>query len=216
MKQIMIKGVHNTGKTTTVTAVIKELIKRGYTVGSVKDIHFVGFAIDEEGTDTWKHAHAGATTVTARGLEETDIIHKKKLDLESILCQYDQDYLVIEGDPGAYCLNIVTGEKTEDLDERMDERTIAFSGIIGEKIQSYKGLPVLNNKKDIKKMVDLIEKEVKRMAEERKETEVKMYFDDKEVPMVPFVEAIIRGSIMGIAKELKGYEEGCEVKVVTK
>jgi hypothetical protein len=83
-------------------------------------------------------------------------------------------------------------------------------------MQSYKGLPVLNNKKDIKKMVDLIEKEVKRMAEERKETEVKMYFDDKEVPMVPFVEAIIKGSIMGIAKELKGYEDGCEVKIITK
>ena len=159
---------------------------------------------------------AGATTVTARGLEETDIIHKKKLDLESILCQYDQDYLVIEGDPGASCPNIVTGEKTEDLDERMDERTIAFSGIIGDSLQCYKGLPVMSNKKDIKKMVDLIEKEVKIMADARKETEVKMYFDDNEVPMVPFVEAIIRGSIMGIAKELKGYEEGCEVKIVMK
>ena len=74
----------------------------------------------------------------------------------------------------------------------------------------------MSNKKDIKKMVDLIEKEVKIMADARKETEVKMYFDDNEVPMVPFVEAIIRGSIMGIAKELKGYEEGCEVKIVMK
>ncbi len=216
MKLIMIKGIHNTGKTTTVTAVIKELRKRGYTVGSVKDIHFTGFAIDQEETDTWKHSEAGADTVTAIGRKETDIMHKKQMDVESILCQYDQDYVVIEGDPGIDCPNIVTGANTDDLDVKRDSRTIAFAGIIGGTMEEYEGIPVMDSTKDTERMTDLIEKAEEDIKLEKKISEVKLYFDDMEVPMVPFVEAIIRGSVLGVAKELKGYEEGCEVKIITK
>ena len=38
MRTVMIKGYSKTGKTATVTALIEEFRKRGYTVGTVKDI----------------------------------------------------------------------------------------------------------------------------------------------------------------------------------
>ena len=40
MKVIKVQGTTKTGKTTTVEAVIRELRHRGYTVGSVKKIHY--------------------------------------------------------------------------------------------------------------------------------------------------------------------------------
>ena len=51
----MVKGFSKTGKTTTVTSLVKELRRRGYSVGTVKDIHYQGFAMDQPGTDTYKH-----------------------------------------------------------------------------------------------------------------------------------------------------------------
>lgn len=213
MKVIMIKGVHNTGKTTTTTGVISELKKRGYSVGSVKEIQFQDFKIDTEGVDTWLHSQAGASTVTASGINETDIMYNTKLDIESILCHCPEEYVVLEGDPGKRCPNIVTGITTADLDERMDDMTIGFSGIIGEERDEYKGLPVLSNKTDIEKIVDLFEAEIKRLEEENKNQKVELYFDDKEVEILPFVEDIIKGSLEGIVKNLRGYEEGCKVTI---
>ena len=43
MKIIMIKGFSKTGKTSTVTSLVSELRRRGYTVGTVKDIHFEAY-----------------------------------------------------------------------------------------------------------------------------------------------------------------------------
>ena len=44
MKILMIKGFSKTGKTSIVTALVTELCRRGYSVGTVKDIHFEYFS----------------------------------------------------------------------------------------------------------------------------------------------------------------------------
>jgi len=55
-------GYSNSGKTTFLVKVIKELKKRGYRVGVIKhDGH--DFEIDHVGTDTWRHRRAGADVV---------------------------------------------------------------------------------------------------------------------------------------------------------
>ena len=161
MKIIMVKGYSKSGKTSTCVEIIKELVKRGYSVGSIKDIHFEGFSLDTENEDTWKHANAGASVVTARGLKETDVIFHRQLAVEELLPYYDQDYLVCEGDCGLSCPNIVTGKTTEDLDKRTDENTICFSGVISSEIAEYDGRPVINGLTDTERLVDLIEDSVK-------------------------------------------------------
>lgn len=47
----------------------------------------------------------------------------------------------------------------------------------------------------------------------KQERELKLYFDGEEVPMVPFVESIIRASILGIVGELKGFEENTKITI---
>ena len=55
-------GYSDSGKTTFLVKVIKELKKRGYRIGVIKhDGH--DFEIDHVGTDTWKHGQAGADVV---------------------------------------------------------------------------------------------------------------------------------------------------------
>ncbi|MCB6992633.1 molybdopterin-guanine dinucleotide biosynthesis protein MobB [bacterium 210820-DFI.6.37] len=157
MKVIMIKGITKTGKTTTAEAVIQELRRRGYTVGSVKEIHFEAFTMETEGSNTHRHKKAGAHPVTARGLRETDIMFDHTLDIDDVLDYYHQDYVVLEGDSGANCPVIITGRTVEQLDDQYNDRTIAVSGVISASLKSYRDLPIINGMTDIEKLVDLIE-----------------------------------------------------------
>ncbi|MGI6721148.1 MAG: molybdopterin-guanine dinucleotide biosynthesis protein MobB [Anaerovoracaceae bacterium] len=157
MKLIMFKGISKTGKTTSAEAVISELRRRGFTVGSVKDIHFEGFTMETPGSNTDRHKKAGAAPVTARGLAETDIMFPESLDIERILENYHEDWVVLEGDSGANCPNIVTGRTPEELDRKIDGRTIAVAGVFANRgAKEYRGLPVLSARDDPKALVDFI------------------------------------------------------------
>lgn len=157
MKVIMLKGISGTGKTTTAERIIRELRRRGYTVGSIKEIHFEAFTVETEGSNTDRHKKAGAHPVTARGLSETDIMFDHTLDIDRLLDYYTQDYVVIEGDSGANCPVIITGKTREQLDAQVNGRTIAVSGVISESLKTYRDLPVINGMTEIEKLVDLIE-----------------------------------------------------------
>lgn len=67
MRIFSVSGISKSGKTTTIEEIIKELRRRRYTVGSIKDIHFEAFAIDGPSTNTARHRRAGSELVTAWG-----------------------------------------------------------------------------------------------------------------------------------------------------
>lgn len=157
MRAITIKGFKKTGKTTTCTLVIEELARRGYSVGSLKNTHFPEFAIDTPGTDSYRHAKAGASTVVIIGNEETDVLFQRRVELADVIHLYEEDFLVSEGENGMGFANIVCGKSPEQLDERRDENTIGFSGIIAGEMSEYDGLPVIDATKDVAALVDLIE-----------------------------------------------------------
>ena len=212
MKIFMIKGVHDSGKTTLVAGVIRELSARGYTVGTIKDIHAESFRMDRPGTDTSLHAEAGARLVVARGLAETDVMFQQKLGFEQLLPLFTQDFLILEGDPGVVCPNMVTGHDETDLDRRMDDRTICFGGVVAESLTSYNNKPVYRTAIHLKEITDLIEENAME-TKQKEERVLKLTFDGEEVPMVPFVESLIRSTILGMMKELKGFEENTKIKI---
>lgn len=210
----MVKGVHNSGKTTLVAALVRELVRRGHTVGTLKDIHFQGFHMDTPGTDTDLHRQAGASPVAALGPSETALIFEGRLEPAGLLRFFSRDFLILEGDPGIACPNLVTGIAPEDWDFRRDDNTLGFSGILGAAATEYRGLPVFDPGKDLDRIIALIEKEGLKMENEtQKDRELKLYFDDSEVPMVPFVEKIIKASLMGILGELRGYSDDVKIRI---
>lgn len=157
MKAITIKGFKKTGKTTTCEQIIEELIRRGHTVGSAKDTHFEGFAMDTPGRDSWRLGRAGASTVIISGPEETDVLYQRRVEIKDLMELFTEDFLVTEGDIDLPIANIVTGRSVEDLDKRRDENTIGFSGIISSHLEEHEGLPVIDATKEIERLVDLIE-----------------------------------------------------------
>ena len=48
---------------------------------------------------------------------------------------------------------------------------------------------------------------------EKKEYEVELKFDGEDIYMMPFVEGMVRDVVLGLAENLKGYEEGKEIVI---
>ncbi|MFZ2070819.1 MAG: molybdopterin-guanine dinucleotide biosynthesis protein B [Halobacteriota archaeon] len=97
---IGICGHHNTGKTTLIEELIRQLKKEGYKIATIKNIP-KRFSIDTEGKDTWRHGEAGASVVVASSPDETAFIFKKGMELQEIADILNEiarpDLILVEG-----------------------------------------------------------------------------------------------------------------------
>lgn len=88
MRVFAVSGFSCTGKTTLVESIIPELIRRGYSVSSLKSSHHE--AGDEELSDSMRHQNAGAINSFFRGpLEKREKLSEFVIDTE--------DFLIVEG-----------------------------------------------------------------------------------------------------------------------
>lgn len=103
MKTVVFLGYSNSGKTSAIVSVVKQLVKAGNKVGTLKHIHDEDFTIDTKGKDTWHHAAAGASTVVAVAPKELTVIDRKdtrRLSVDDLMRIFEHrgvDYLLIEG-----------------------------------------------------------------------------------------------------------------------
>ncbi|SDW39777.1 molybdopterin-guanine dinucleotide biosynthesis protein B [Tepidimicrobium xylanilyticum] len=244
MKVFSVVGITESGKTTTIENIIKELRSRNYSVGSVKEIHFEKFAIDTVGSNTYRHREAGSQLVTARGYFETDILFQEKLSMDEILKFYNHDFVILEGVTDSNVPKIITAHNEKEILERLDDLVFAISGKISNSLDEFEGLPVINTIDNVEKIVDLIEEKVfdklpdfpedccgecgyscrqlgalilkgKARREDcvLAQSRVKLQIGGKDIEMVPFVQRVLYNAVLGVVKELKGYEEGKEITV---
>lgn len=97
---ISFVGKSNSGKTTLIVKLIRELKSRGYRVATIKHSHH-SFELDKEGKDSWLHTQAGADAVVVASKQMTGVIHiaPKELQLSEIVNTYlhDMDIVLVEG-----------------------------------------------------------------------------------------------------------------------
>ncbi len=93
-----ISGYKNSGKTYLMEKVIQGLTKKGWKVVSVKhDGH--DFEADREGTDSFRHYHAGAFASIVYSSEKIQVVkNKKNIRLQEIISFFQEaDIILIEG-----------------------------------------------------------------------------------------------------------------------
>ena len=146
MKAIAVNGITMSGKTTVCETIIKGLRKRGYSVGSVKEIHYEDFKIDPDpNSNTNRHRAAGSQLVAARGMYETDIMYPSKLSIDEVLKRYDHDFVILEGVADCNVPRIITAHEEQEIEERKDERVVLVSGVIANSgVAQVHGLPAIN------------------------------------------------------------------------
>jgi molybdopterin-guanine dinucleotide biosynthesis protein B len=175
MVVIAFVGKSGSGKTTTIEYLTSRLSEEGYRVGSIKHIHHPDFSIDTEGTDTWRHTHAGAIVTVAVAPKETVIIKKTDaslLDLDRIIRLLDGekvDFIFIEGFHSLIAKRkdipkIIVAKDVEDLMGTLKgtvQPILAITGVIAEKKTEVSGVeaPII----DIYTKGDLLLKLLKKM-----------------------------------------------------
>ncbi|MEN0001650.1 MAG: molybdopterin-guanine dinucleotide biosynthesis protein B [Pseudomonadota bacterium] len=98
--RIGIVGWKDSGKTTLAAALVKELTQRGLHVATVKSAHHA-FTIDDPGTDSGKHAAAGAAETAILGGNRWAIMHNRSapgqrdLTLDDMLLRMSPCHLVL-------------------------------------------------------------------------------------------------------------------------
>jgi len=93
-------GASNSGKTTILTELIKQLKHKGYMIGTIKQTD-KPLSMDTPGKDTWKHKEAGASLVVFSSTIETTFLMPTSLQASSIIEKMmqlqDFDIIFVEG-----------------------------------------------------------------------------------------------------------------------
>ncbi len=138
---VTVVGLKKSGKTAVVEALIRELCSRGYLVGSVKSMRHSELTLDAKGTDTRRHAQAGARVVVALLARETVRFERgpspRTLAGVQRLFPVGTRFIISEGqvDPRARQIVILCLGRASEVDEVLRVRRVrrkdvlAISGI---------------------------------------------------------------------------------------
>jgi molybdopterin-guanine dinucleotide biosynthesis protein B len=95
MRVFAISGLSGTGKTTLLERLVHELVRKGYSVATLKSTQ--EDVSEPEGTDTSRHQRAGAKTTVLLGPQSTTIRYGRRMTLRAIFADSDFDFLLVEG-----------------------------------------------------------------------------------------------------------------------
>lgn len=231
MKIISVVGTKDTGKTTLVVKIIKELVNRGYKVGSIKHMHK---SFDVENKDTWKHKEAGSELVIGSA-DETFFLIDKNLDIENLLtrseCLIKLDFMVIEGFKYSNYAKISISDFEDQFTIAKVKAKEIGDGELKKLLdlvekRAYGILPYMNCKdcgfescKDMAKAVANGEVE-ENLCVMKKINKIILKVDEKPVPLNPFVQKFVQNTTMGMISSLRGEElkdfEGKKIELMIK
>ena len=175
MKTFGLVGWSGSGKTTLVTALLPELIGRGYIVSTMKHTHH-NFDIDKKGKDSFEHRMAGANEVLITGSSRWAMLHENRNapepSIEQLLDRMeDVDLVLIEGFK-SHChqkLEVFRPAVGKPLLAREDKTIVAIAS--DAQVSDLTGLVakdvIIINLNNIKAVADFIVKQTGLEAESR-------------------------------------------------
>jgi len=216
MLTIAVVGSKRSGKTTGIEALTRGLTERGYKVATIKHIPEVDFTIDTQNKDTWRHANAGAFIVVSVAPKEIATIKKvdtSKYDLRGIVEGFvdEVDVIILEGfrrlvgrDPRVP--KIVAVKTVEEaLEASKDyEPILAFVGPPRTKATRLE-TPHVDVIKEPERLVSMVNEKVAVSVKRREKlkAELTVQIDKRNLPLKPFVQEIMRKTVLAMVSTLK-------------
>ncbi|MCW4024052.1 MAG: molybdopterin-guanine dinucleotide biosynthesis protein B [Candidatus Bathyarchaeota archaeon] len=159
-KVIAVVGGKHSGKTTIIEHLITEFKRRGYHVGTIKEMVKIP-TLDTPQTETDRYTQAGAEVIAAVPRTETVVFIKKRLDIGEILPYFEGlDFVFLEGfeSEDAFC-RVIAAKTVSEAQSFMDKNVLAISGVISasEDVAVVLGVPVFNVLTQVAQLADLIE-----------------------------------------------------------
>jgi len=194
---IQIVGTKDTGKTSLIEELTRELVRRGRSVCYIKHTHAEP-TFDGTDTDTARMSAAGATTSVIAGAETTTAFRsagKERLEEVSFREAVPGEIVLAEG------FKSVPGKKIAiaggDLDIGSLDGVVA---VVGEAPDGFSGR--VFEPTEIAKICDLIEELLATSPEQRWST--RLLIDGKELPLNTFVQDSMAMTLRGMCEPLRG------------
>jgi molybdopterin-guanine dinucleotide biosynthesis protein B len=204
LKVLSIVGRSDSGKTTVLEGLIRELKKRGRRVGVLKHAHGE-LRMDHEGTDTHRLKLAGADTVAIAGPAGCAVISTPDDEPPArelaIKLFSDCDFIFTEGykkGPFPKIEVLPRGGDAEPLCKVLEDRLVAVvgNGKVGEDVEKF-------GTDDAQALADFVEN---RYINDPAKTITEIIVNGKRVRIKDFVQDMIRESILGQLGTLRGVD----------
>jgi molybdopterin-guanine dinucleotide biosynthesis protein B len=158
---LAVVGGKHSGKTTTIECLIVELKRRGYRVGTVKEMVRIP-SLDTLGKETDRYAVAGAEIVVAVPLNETVIFVKRRLELREITHFFaNLDFVLLEGFESEKTVpRVIVAKTVEEVQSYSDGLVVAVSGLLAGNAKGDLKLdkPLLSCRLHVRELADLVVK----------------------------------------------------------
>lgn len=220
-----IYGYQDAGKTRLVEELVAALVKKRYSVASVKHtVHSI--SIDCEGKDTWRHWVAGSDPVVFSSEVETTFIKHSKMRMDDIadmvMSRFAPDVLIIEGYKEGEFPKVAMG------DVRPRKGTVLVNPKLGRLIEYVENevavervldrLPKLDCGKcgfDCETLARKIVGGKKKIRDcrELSDVEVEICVGSERLATGRFVSSIVDDTVRGMLSSLKGYKPGRTVVI---
>lgn len=145
---VCIVGKNKTDKTFLMEGLIRELKKRGLSVGALKHHKHGDFEIDIEGKDTWKYAEAGADTVAISSPVKFAVIKKVKAEagIDEICDKYfsENDIVLADGFTLSDKPRIIVADSYEEVE--VFERGCEVVALAGKAGMGLDNIPAIADK----------------------------------------------------------------------
>jgi len=207
---ISVVGRSNTGKTTLIEKLVKELSGRGWRIATIKhDVH--GFDIDKEGKDSYRHKAAGARMTVISSPAKVALVKDvdRDMEIDEIASGFisDADLIITEG----YKRNtkdkieVYRKEAYPDLLCGRDDRlmAVATDAKLGIDVPQY-------DINDAQGLGDLIEE---KFLKGEVHGGISLEVDGKIIPLKPFISKMLQGSIRGLISSLKNCEDPGVIRI---
>lgn len=220
-----VYGYQDSGKTTIVEATVKELVRRGYRVASVKHSPDIT-GVDPEGKDSWRHWKAGSDPVMLQTGDATVMLKRPGYTLDRAVAllqsEAQPDLVMIEGYKEGSHPKVALGDiaPTEGtvLVNPTPEQLMEFieDGIRFERTRAM--LPGLDCSK-CGMDCDELAREVAKgdlpidACPELSARSVEISVDGVALPVGGFVADITESTIRGLLSSLKGYSPEGDVEI---
>jgi molybdopterin-guanine dinucleotide biosynthesis protein B len=192
---IQIVGAKDTGKTSLIEALTRELVARGRSVAYIKHTH-VEPALESDDTDTARVRAAGAGTTALAAREMTITVRSGEEELEGLSFREaaPADIVLAEGFKGAPGRKIAIAGG--DLDISSLDGVVA---VVGEAPGAFSGS--VFSWERIPELCNLVEKLASHPDDSQWST--RMLVNGREIPMNAFVQDVTAATVRGITEVMR-------------
>ena len=240
-RAVDIIGFKDTDKSRVVKALVTELTRRGHRVGTLKDTA-EDIKLDKLGTETWRHAEAGAVASAILSDKRTAIFLKRMMSLQKAADILGEiDYIVLEGFKTLEVAPRIIASRTSEEVRKLSLGIEILVVDIDGKIEGAVEVPIIRLD-DTVEMADIVEARAYPLlagldckacgyltcgemgkailaghakAEKciKYNSDIVLKVDDSTIALNSFVQSALTNVVLGFLKTLKGAEEPHKVKL---